>query len=97
MTYNTIDQFLQNWKEIEEKTLLIFKSLTKESLTQKITEGHRDIGRICWHLILTIPEMMEKTGLAVTGPSETDPVPTQPEDLINTFKQVSKSLQQAIQ
>lgn len=90
--FTTIDQFSQIWTHESELTLKIFKALTDESLDRAINDDHRTLGRIAWHLVLTIPEMMNKTGLDVVGPDEDDPVPGDAAVIVGQYTTVSQGL-----
>jgi len=61
--FRTIKDFLASWKYESEATIKVFNNLTDESLKQKVTQDGRSIGFLAWHITLTIPEMLSKTGL----------------------------------
>lgn len=73
--YRALTDFLAHWQYESESTQKLLDSLTDESLGQAIVPGGRTLGRLAWHLAQTLPEMMNKTGLHVTGLGEHDPVP----------------------
>lgn len=90
--FRTVDDFENIWKTESENTLNILKSLTPESLSQSVADDHRNIGRIAWHNVLTIPEMMSLTGLEFSGISENDPMPNSLEKMIEVYEGVSSEL-----
>ena len=63
--YHTINDFLLDWKYESESTLKLLKNLTDESLSKKLHKDVRTAGILTWHLVHTMEEMMEKTGLTV--------------------------------
>jgi uncharacterized damage-inducible protein DinB len=72
----SIDEFKDIWRAESNFTRRAIAELTDASLAQSICGDHRTLGRISWHLIQTIPDMMNRTGLAVKGPSlESSPSP----------------------
>jgi uncharacterized damage-inducible protein DinB len=73
--FRTIDDFLSVWKDEAESTSKLLAVLTDASLEQAVSNDHRTIGRLAWHITQTIPEMLGKVGLPVKGPREHDPVP----------------------
>lgn len=73
--FRRIDDFVVQWQQDMDGTLRVFRALTDESLGQRVTPEGRSIGRLAWHLVQTLPEMMNRTGLAVVGPDEAAPVP----------------------
>ena len=95
--FNTINQCLDSFTDVSQKTIQIFDSLTDESLSQEIAPGYRDIGRIAWHIVQTIPEMMERTGLKISGPSDEDEVPPMAKEILDAYMQVAKELVEIVQ
>jgi len=92
-----ISHFIDEWKEISNQTQQILEELSDETLSQEVAPGYRTIGRICWHLVQTVPEMMGRTGLPVSGPEESSPPPLTVKEIIEAYKQVSQSLVEAVQ
>lgn len=88
----TIEQFKQEWQAESDNTRKIFSALTDESLKQQITNDHRTLGRMAWHIVQTLPEMAARTGLNVTGPGEKDPVPESAEIIKKTYDSAAKSV-----
>ena len=74
--FRKIDDFLKAWAWDTDSTEKVFKNLTDESLSQRVTPEGRTLGRIAWHIVQTLPEMCNRTGLEVVGPGEDDPVPS---------------------
>ncbi len=93
---NSIDEFKQAWKNTTESTVKLLSALDNASLSQKVADGHRTLGRVAWHIIQTIPEMANHTGLKVAGPSETDPVPTSADEILKTYETASSSLAEQV-
>jgi len=92
----TVEDFEKLWIQESAITLSALKALTDDSLSQSIVDGHRTIGRIIWHIVTTIPEMTERIGLKLEGPSANSPVPDNVEEIKNGYLQVSKSLLEII-
>ena len=64
---HTIDDFAAAWTWEAGETQKLFDRLTDGSLAQAVNNDGRTIGRLAWHIAQTIPEMMARTGLHVTG------------------------------
>ncbi|NGX43268.1 MAG: hypothetical protein K940chlam7_01562 [Chlamydiae bacterium] len=94
--FTTIEQFINCWENASQSAVKIFESLTDESLSQEITLGYRSLGRIAWHIVQTVPEMMGRTGLQVSGLSEGKEVPTDAKTILESYKKVSKDLSEKI-
>jgi uncharacterized damage-inducible protein DinB len=90
--FREISDFESAWKNESQSTLKIFKALTQDSLSRAVDEGHRTLGRMAWHIVLSIPEMMGRTGLKIEGISENDPVPEKLQDIISRYEKVSSAV-----
>ena len=90
--YRRLDDFLEQWRQLRESTQKILDALTDESLAQPVADDHRTLGRIAWHLVQTIPEMLGRTGLRPEGPAEDVPVPTSAAEIADAYRTASASL-----
>ncbi|MGD2089933.1 MAG: DinB family protein [Candidatus Aminicenantes bacterium] len=88
----SIEQFKQEWQAESDNTRKIFSTLTDESLKQSITEGHRTLGRIAWHIVQSLADIGRRTGLKVEGPAEDVPVPLSAEQIKQAYDTAAKSL-----
>lgn len=89
---HTISDFLAQWAFESSETQKLMDALTDASLTQPMYPGGRTLGRLAWHIAQTIPEMMNKTGLAVTGVGEHEEVPPTAVDIAHGYAAASASL-----
>lgn len=90
--YYKISEFILDWKYESESTIKIFSNLTDEALTKKVHEKVRTAGRLAWHIVTSIPEMMNRTGLIFKDVKEDAPVPDKVEETIRVYKNVSDNL-----
>lgn len=90
--FTRIEHFKANWAYESEATLKVLRALTDASLAQAVTPGRRTLGRIGWHLVLTIPEMLGQAGLALDGPGENAPVPASAGEIVAAYEKASASL-----
>jgi len=74
--YATLSSFLADWASESAKTLQLLRTLSDGSLSQAVEPEGRTVGRLAWHITQTVPEMVNRTGLTVSGPTETAPVPS---------------------
>lgn len=95
--YHTLDEFLAQWAYESSETQKLLDALTDASLTQPMYPGGRTLGRLAWHIAQTIPEMMNKTGLAVGGVGEHDDVPPTAVEIAHGYAAASASLVAEIQ
>lgn len=73
--YRRIADFTRAWQMESESTLKVLRALTEPSLAQKMGPEGRTLGFLAWHLVLTLPEMMQHAGVSVTGPAHDAPQP----------------------
>ena len=63
---------------------------------QAVKEDFRTLGRVAWHIVTTITEMMPRTGLKVEGPDPEAPVPATAEQISAAYETASNSLLEQI-
>jgi uncharacterized damage-inducible protein DinB len=73
--FRSIEDFESSWGHESAATLKVLRALSEASLGQAVAPGGRTLGRLAWHLVLTLPEMMNQAGLPVSGPAEDAPQP----------------------
>lgn len=88
----SILDFESLWSRELEATQKILKHLTDRSLSQRVDPHGRTLGRIAWHIVLTIPEMMTRTGLTVSGPDPESPVPANAKEIFRSYSSAAISL-----
>jgi uncharacterized damage-inducible protein DinB len=89
---NSIEQFRVNWEKESANTRKIFAGLNDESLNRVLVDGHRTLGRVAWHIVQTIPEMLGRTGLSPEGPGEKEPVPDSAKKILEAYDLAAGSL-----
>jgi uncharacterized damage-inducible protein DinB len=92
----SIGDFKQAWTEESEGTLRVLRALTDASLSQCVTTQDRTLGRIAWHVVQSIPEMMTRTGLQVDGPPEDAPVPAEARRIAAAYDKTARGLLQQV-
>lgn len=90
--FRSLTDFEKSWEYETECTLKILRTLTDASLQQAVTPHDRTLGRIAWHIVTSIPEMMERTGLKLSGPGKDAPMPTEARALAPAYETVARSL-----
>lgn len=94
--YTTLDPFFRAWKHESEGTLKMLQQLTDASLAQRVAPEDRTLGRIAWHIVGSLVEMMNQTGLTVAGPGEHDPVPATAAEIAAAYATAMGSLETEI-
>ncbi len=90
--FYSIEDFAKAWEYESTATQSLMDELTDASLSQKVAEGHRSLGRVAWHIVTTIPEMMGRTGLTFHALSAEAPLPSAAEQIKKGYAAVSKEL-----
>jgi uncharacterized damage-inducible protein DinB len=94
--YRSVNDFMQDWQYESEATLKMLNKLSSKSLQQKVTAEGRSLGRLAWHLVLSLPEMLNRTGLSVKGPAEDAPVPKTAQEIIEAYRKAAREVSQQV-
>ncbi|MBC9784743.1 DinB family protein [Heliobacterium chlorum] len=94
--FTSLPEFFQVWRAESEGTLRIFSALTDRSLQQSVTAQDRTLGRIAWHIVTTIPEMMARTGLEFSSIDPDSPVPATAQEIVEAYRLSSENLLSSI-
>ena len=95
--FTTLSSFVYVWSQELEATQKLFKHLTDKSLSQSIGPEARTLGRLAWHITTTIPEMMNRTRLAIGTPDPEAPVPQSAKEIFNAFNDAAIALLEQVQ
>ncbi|MBM7867452.1 hypothetical protein GTO89_11750 [Heliobacterium gestii] len=95
--FATVSDFLMNWRSEAESTQRILDALTDESLQQAVTAQDRTLGRLAWHIVTTIPEMLERTGLSLEVTVDESTVPATARQIADSYRAAAKALADAVE
>lgn len=90
--YRKIDDFLDGFGQETKATQQLMDALTDASLTTAVSPGHRTLGSLAWHIAVTIPEMMTKTGLEIQGGAYDSPAPASAKAIADSYRDAAASL-----
>src|SRR5258706_9615845 len=79
------------WMQEFDKTQKVFKHIPDKALAQAVDPAGRSLGRLAWHITITIPEMMGQTGLNIAGPHHEEPVPQSMSEIRRAYEQAGPS------
>lgn len=94
--YNTIDSFLQLWKSEVGSTQRILDACTDQSMQQSVTAQDRTLGRVAWHIVTSVHEMMSRTGLQFEAAEHESAVPATMQEISSAWTSVNDAFVQAI-
>lgn len=92
----TIQAFAQEWGYEAAGTQKILDVLTDASLQQEVTPENRTLGRIAWHIVTTLHEMMSRTGLEFAAPHHDAALPTSAKEIADAYRGASAALLEAV-
>jgi uncharacterized damage-inducible protein DinB len=94
--FKTIDEFLINWGHEGGSTQKILDTLTDTSLGQEVSPEDRTLGRIAWHIVTTLSEMMSRTGLNFEATPHDAPVPETAAEIAEAYRLSNDTMVAAI-
>jgi uncharacterized damage-inducible protein DinB len=92
MQYRSVEEFIEDWKSESADTALVLGAISDDALRQAVAPGHRTLARVAWHVVTTIPEMMNKTGLGLESVDERAPIPATAEAILNAYEAAAEEL-----
>jgi len=95
--YAAITDFIEDWRAESERTAKVLEALTDASLGFSPSGYDRTVGRLAWHLVTTVPEMLARTGLQVENVDEDAPVPETALEIAEAYAEVSDQLTGLVQ
>lgn len=91
-----IEDFQKHWQYESEMTLKLFNALTDESLARKATEDGRSLGFLAGHITQSLGEMLEKVGLEIDAPKDSEETPQKASEIASAFEKAAKSVSDAV-
>lgn len=80
--FRKLDDFFKAYEQLSNGSSRMLEALTDEALAQPVAEGHRTLGQVAWHIVATIPEMMNRTGLGLSSVDPHAPPPTSAKEIV---------------
>lgn len=94
--FKTIEDFLTNWSHESEWTQEILDTLTDKSLGQEVSPDDRTLGRIAWHIVTTLGEMLSRTGLDFEANPHDAAVPVSASEIAGAYRSTNEAMVSAI-
>lgn len=94
--YRQLDDFFGVYEDHIGATGKILSAMTDANLGTAITDGHRTLGQIAWHIVTTVPEMMKRAGLGLSTIAHEQPPPSTAQEIQAGYKMVTEELIAAI-
>lgn len=90
--YHKISEFISDWKFEADATKKVLSNLTDKSLTRKLHDKVRTPGILAWHIVTSIPEMMNRTGLTFESVKHDSPVPKKAAEIVSAYQTASENM-----
>ncbi len=90
--YGKVTEFIKDWKYESESTLKVFEYLTVDTLDFKPNKNVRSPGRIAWHIVTSLGEMVHRTGLRFDATPEDAPLPSVIKEICDEYKRSSEGM-----
>jgi uncharacterized damage-inducible protein DinB len=95
--FHTITDFIQTWQDEAKRTESLLKAFTNDTLNKPTIPGYRTLGQLASHLIETPREMLERTGLHVTGPEQNNSSLKTVQEILDEHHRVTSSVIHQVQ
>lgn len=95
--FTAVRHFLNTWRHESASTARLFAELTDASLAQRVAPGHRMLGELAWHIVVSQREIVGKTGLAYDAPRKADPEPARAAGMHSAYVDAAKALAAAVE
>lgn len=94
--YHSIEEFIADWSNEANLTQKILDTLTDESLRQEVTPEGRTLGKLAWHVVTSLHEMISRTGLQFEGAESHRPLPATASEMASEYRKSSQNMLQAM-
>ncbi|MFH1679863.1 MAG: DinB family protein [Candidatus Eisenbacteria bacterium] len=95
--FRRMNDFLGAYRSLSEGTGRLLEAMNDRTAGQPVAEGHRTLGRIAWHIVTTVPEMMKRTGLPLSSVDPDLPPPESAAEIAVAHRAVSAELVAALE
>jgi uncharacterized damage-inducible protein DinB len=95
--FRKLADFVESYRELSSETSRLLAAIDDRMLDQRIAEGHRTLGQIGWHIVVTVPEMMGKTGLGIGTVEPDAPPPDSAGKIAEAYRAVAEGLLGAVE
>jgi uncharacterized damage-inducible protein DinB len=95
--FRQLEDVAKAYGQLAEGTLKVLSALSDENMGQPVADGHRTLGQIAWHIVTTVPEMMNQTGLGLSSVDHEAPPPDSAAEVVAAYRKVSAELASAMQ
>jgi uncharacterized damage-inducible protein DinB len=88
----SVDDFLQGYAHLATGTQRLLDALSDDDLGRAVAEGHRTLGGLAWHIVVSTAEMMGRTGLKLAAIDAEAPPPRSAREIADAYRRLSTEL-----
>lgn len=86
--FDTIAEFIEEWNAETALTQKLMDTLTDPSLQQPVSPDGRTLGRIAWHIIISISEFLSHFGVTIEKVKDAATVPSSSRVIAENFRKI---------
>ena len=95
--FTRIRHFSTTWAHEAAQTARVMAALSDASLGRRAAEGHRSLGELAWHIVVSPRAIMRHAGLEFDGPDKTVVAPTRAAEIHSTYVDAAKAFLEAVE
>jgi uncharacterized damage-inducible protein DinB len=94
--FRQVQDFLNAYDQGVTRTQKVLAALDDATLHKPVAPGYRTLGQLAWHIVTTVPEMMGRTGLGLSGVDPHSVPPATAAAVQEGYRKVSSELRAAV-
>jgi uncharacterized damage-inducible protein DinB len=94
--FTAIEHFVKDYAQVSNNTLKIMKTMTDDSLGQKVYDGGRRLDELAWHIVHITSRWIKEANVRIPLPELDGTVPKEANIISETYKQYSQTLLQEL-
>ncbi len=94
--YRKMEDFTRDFKSLTESTSKIFAALSDKNTSQEIPGYNRTLGQVAWHIVTTVSEMMNRTGLGMSAVNAESMPPAAAAEILTAYQKTTFELSEKL-
>ena len=94
--FRKVDDFLTAYKGHVDGTNKVLALLDGGNMGHAVAPGHRTLRELAWHIVVTVPEMMGRTGLGLGAVDHESTPPDSADAIRRGYRAVTEELVEAL-
>lgn len=95
--FTAIRHFANSWRHESAQTARVLAQLTDGSLATRAAEGHRSLGELAWHIVVSPRVIAGKAGVVFDAPDRKLPPPVRAAEIHSTYVDAAKAFGAAVE